>query len=233
MRRKKGCILVVDNEVETVRVLQRRLAAYGYEVETVSSGEKALEMVAHQRPDLLLLDLNLPDISGLEVCKRLRKLSDLPAIIIITACNKEKEKVSALDLGADDYISKPFGMNEVLARVRTTLRHTARLPPEREQDIIIGPLHIDFAQHIVYVHEQEIKLTPTEYDLLKIFIQHRGKIITQQMLLAQVWGTNAETKSHYLHIYIGHLRRKIEPDPSHPRFFTTIAGVGYRFNDDK
>jgi len=231
MRRKKECILVVDNEVETVRVLQRSLVTHGYEVAAVSSGEKALEMVAQKPPDLLLLDLNLPGISGLEVCKQLRKQSDLPAIIIITARNKEQDKVRALDLGADDYISKPFGIKEVLARVRTTLRHTARLPLEREPDIIIGPLRINFAGHTVYVNEQEVKLTPTEYGLLEIFIRHRGKIMTQQMLLTHIWGTKTGAKSHYLHIYIGHLRRKIEPDPHHPRFFTTISGVGYRFDD--
>lgn len=229
---RKKRILIVDDELEIVRALQRGLVAHGYEVLTAATGESALETVEQQRPDLLLLDLNLPGISGLDVCKQIRTQSELPAIIVITVRDKERDKVRALDLGADDYVSKPFGINEVLARIRVALRHISRFSPQTEASITIGPLIVDFAQRLVYVNDQEIKLTPTEYDLLKIFIQHRGKIMTQQMLLTQVWGTNHDTKSHYLHVYIGHLRRKIEPDPAHPRFLTTISGVGYRFNDD-
>lgn len=232
MTRQKKRILVVDDEIEIVRALQRGLVAHGYEVLTATTGETALETVAQQRPDLLLLDLNLPGISGLDVCKQIRTQSELPAIIVITVRDKERDKVRALDLGADDYVSKPFGINEVLARIRVALRHTSHFSPQMEESITIGPLMVDFAQHLVYINDQEIKLTPTEYDLLKIFIQHRGKIMTQQMLLTQIWGTNHDTKSHYLHVYIGHLRRKIEPNPAHPRFLTTISGVGYRFNEN-
>ena len=231
MGRKKR-ILIVDDELEIVRALQRGLVAHGYEVLTAATGESALETVTQQRPDLLLLDLNLPGMSGLDVCKRIRTQSELPAIIVITVRDKERDKVRALDLGADDYVSKPFGINEVLARIRVALRHISRFSEQVESSITIGPLIVDFAQHLVYVNSQEIKLTPTEYDLLKIFIQHRGKIMTQQMLLTQVWGTSSDNKPHYLHVYIGHLRRKIEPDPAHPRFLTTISGVGYRFNDN-
>ncbi len=140
--------------------------------------------------------------------------------------NKERDKVLALDLGADDYISKPFGINEVLARIRVALRHAARIMPRTEPTMTIGPLQIDFAQKLVTVNGQEVKLTPTEYDLLKVFVVNSGKIMTQHMLLTQVWGTNHDMKSHYLHVYIGHLRRKIEPDPAHPRFLITISGVG-------
>jgi two-component system KDP operon response regulator KdpE len=146
--------------------------------------------------------------------------------------NKERDKVLALDLGADDYISKPFGINEVLARIRVALRHAERMMPRTEPIMAIGPLQIDFAQKLVTVNGQEIKLTPTEYDLLKVFVVNSGKIMTQQMLLTQVWGTSHDAKAHYLHVYIGQLRRKIEPDPAHPRFLITISGVGYRFNDD-
>ncbi len=233
MTRQKKRILVVDDEIEIVRVLQRGLVAHGYEVLTTDNGKTALEAVLQQRPDLLLLDLNLPGMNGLEVCKQIRTQSELPPIIVITVRNKERDKVRALDLGADDYVSKPFSINEVLARVRVALRHASHFSPEADAHITIGPLTVDFSQHLVYVNGQEVKLTPTEYELLKIFIQHRGKIMTQQMLLTQIWGTSHDTKSHYLHVYIGHLRRKIEPDPAHPRFLTTISGVGYRFNDEE
>jgi two-component system KDP operon response regulator KdpE len=236
MSKQKGRILIIEDEIEIVRTLQRSLVAHGYEVLTAQSGEEALEIIEQQQLDLLLLDLVLPGISGIEVCKRIRAQSDLPPIIIITVRNKERDKVQALDLGADDYISKPFGIHEVLARIRVALRHAARMPSdttETEQSIKIGPLLVDFAQRMVSLNGQEVKLTPTEYDLLKIFLRFRGKIMTQQMLLSQVWGTNNDAKSHYLHVYIGHLRRKIEPNPSHPRFLTTISGVGYRFSDDE
>jgi len=233
MARQKKRILVVDDEIEIVRVLQRSLAAHGYEVLTADNGEAALQTVILQRPDLILLDLNLPGMNGLEVCKQIRIQSELPPIIVITVRDRERDKVRALDLGADDYVSKPFSINEVLARVRVALRHASRFTPEADTHVTIGSLTVDFSQHLAYVNGQEIKLTPTEYELLKIFIQHRGKIMTQQMLLTRIWGTNHDTKSHYLHVYIGHLRRKIEPDPAHPHFLTTISGVGYRFNDDE
>jgi two-component system KDP operon response regulator KdpE len=232
MSKRKASILVIDDEIEIVRALQRSLTAHNYEVRVAYSGEEAIEAFEKYHPDLLLLDLGLPGISGLEVCRRIRAESELPPIIVISVRDKERDKVHALDLGADDYISKPFGINEVLARIRVALRHAAHISTKPEANITIGPLHVDFAQRFVSVNGQEIKLTPTEYDLLKIFIQHRGKIMTQQMLLTQVWGNTNDTKSHYLHVYIGHLRKKIEPDPARPRFLTTISGVGYRFSDD-
>ncbi len=232
MSKRKSRILIIDDEVEIVRALQRSLVAHGYEVMVVDNGEKALDAVEQHRPDLLLLDLGLPGMSGLEVCKTLRARSPLPPIIIISVKNKEREKVHALDLGADDYVSKPFGINEVLARIRVALRHAAYLPVVDEPEITIGPLVVNLKQRTVTLHEQEIKLTPTEYDLLKIFISHRGKIVTQKMLLTQVWKSDTGAKAHYLHVYVGHLRKKIEPDPSHPRFLQTISGVGYRFVDE-
>jgi two-component system, OmpR family, KDP operon response regulator KdpE len=233
LSRQKPKILIVEDEIEIVRALQRSLVAHSYDVVTAASGEKALTIMQQQSPDLMLLDLGLPGMSGLEVCKRVRESSDLP-IIIISVKNKERDKVYALDLGADDYLSKPFGMNEVLARIRVALRHSARMSPRLEVEpvITLGPLRVDFTQRLVFVNDQEVKLTPTEYDLLKVFIQNRGKIMTQHMLLTQVWGNNHDSKSHYLHVYIGHLRRKIEPDSTSPRFLQTISGVGYRFSDD-
>jgi two-component system KDP operon response regulator KdpE len=231
MTKRKARVLVVDDEIEIVRALQRSLTGHGYEVLVAGKGEQALDIIEQSSPDLMLLDLGLPGMSGLEVCQRVREQSDLP-IIVISVKNKERDKVLALDLGADDYISKPFGINEVLARIRVALRHAARMMPRTEPTMAIGPLQIDFAQQLVTVNGQEVKLTPTEYDLLKVFVVNSGKIMTQQMLLTQVWGTSHDAKAHYLHVYIGQLRRKIEPDPMHPRFLETISGVGYRLRDD-
>jgi two-component system, OmpR family, KDP operon response regulator KdpE len=232
MSKSGARILVVDDEIEILRALQRSLSAHGYEVFTAASGEEALEEVAHHRPDLVLLDLGLPGMSGLEVCKHVRAQSNLP-IIVLSVKDAERDKVLALDLGADDYVSKPFSVNEVLARVRVALRHAAQVQSGTEPRFTAGPLTVDFAQRQVFVDGREVKLTPTEYDLLKALIKSNGKIMTRQMLLSQVWGTGYGAEAHYLHVYIGQLRRKIEPDPAHPRFILTISGVGYRFSSDE
>ena len=232
MTKGKARILVIDDETEIVRILQRSLAAHGYDVHTANSGEKALEVIEHSRPDLLLLDLGLPGMDGLEVCKRVRAKSNLPPIIVISVRDTEREKVQALDLGADDYISKPFGMNEVLARIRVALRHSVQVPQGTEPCITIGPLQIDFEQRRVTVNGQEVKMTPTEYDLLKVLIKYRGKIMTQQMLITQVWGTERNIQSHYLHVYIRQLRQKIEQDSTNPRLLQSVSGAGYRFSDE-
>ena len=231
MSRGGARILVVDDEIEIVRALQRSLVAYGFEVFTAGSGEEALEEIASHRPDLMLLDLGLPGMSGLEVCKKVREQSNLP-IIILSVKDAERDKVQALDLGADDYVSKPFGMNEVLARIRVALRHAAQVQSGAEPIFIAGPLKVDFGQRLVQVNGKEVKLTPTECDLLKVLIKNNGKIMTRHMLLSQVWGTAYGAESHYLHVYVGQLRRKIEPDPAHPRFILTVSGVGYRFHGD-
>jgi len=232
MSKGSAHILIVDDEVEIRRALQRNLVAHGFEVSVVGSGEEALDEITLHRPDLILLDLGLPGMSGLEVCKRVRALSNLP-IIVLSAKDAERDKVLALDLGADDYVSKPFGIDEVLARVRVALRHAVQLQSTIGTTFVAGPLRVDFAQRLAYVHGKEVKLTPTEYDLLTALIKNSGKIMTRQMLLSQVWGTGYGTESHYLHVYIGQLRRKIEPDPAHPRFIITVSGVGYRFNADE
>lgn len=229
MSKSGARILVVDDEIEIMRALQRSLTAHEYEVFTAMNGEDALESVGRHRPDLVLLDLGLPGMSGLEVCKRIREQSNLP-IIVLSVKDTERDKVRALDLGADDYVSKPFGIDEVLARMRVALRHSAQVQVGTEPVFIAGPLSIDFARRLVLVNGQEVKLTPTEYDLLKALVKNNGKIMTRQMLLSQVWGTGYGSEAHYLHVYIGQLRRKIEPDPAHPRFILTISGVGYRFN---
>jgi two-component system, OmpR family, KDP operon response regulator KdpE len=231
MSKSGARILVVDDEVEIMRALQRSLTAHGYEIFTASTGEEALDEIVAHRPDLVLLDLGLPGLSGLEICKRIRAQSNLP-IIVLSVKDTERDKVMALDFGADDYVSKPFGMDEVLARVRVALRHTAQIQAGTEPVFVAGPLRVDFALRSVQLDGKDAKLTPTEYDLLKALIKNSGKIMTRQMLLTQVWGTGYGTEAHYLHVYVGQLRRKIEPDPTHPRFILTVSGVGYRFNAD-
>ena len=232
MTKGSARILIVDDEVEIRRALQRNLVAHGFDVTVVGSGEEALDEVTLHRPDLMILDLGLPGMSGLEVCKRVRAVSNLP-IIILSVKDAERDKVLALDLGADDYVSKPFGIDEVLARVRVSLRHAAQIQGITGTTFTVGPLKVDFAQRVVSVQGHEVKLTPTEYDLLNVLIKNSGKIMTRQMLLSQVWGTGYGTEAHYLHVYIGQLRRKIEPNPAHPRFIITVSGVGYRFNAEE
>jgi two-component system KDP operon response regulator KdpE len=222
-------VLVVDDDIGIQRALQRSLSAYGYEVSAVSTGEEALAEISRERPDLVLLDLGLPGMSGLEVCEKIRAESNLP-IIVLSIKNAEHDKVHALDLGADDYVSKPFGINEVLARIRVALRHATQVHSEVEPVVNAGPLTVDFARRKVLVDGRDIKLTPTEYDLLTALVRHSGKIMTRHMLLSQIWGNGYEADAHYLHVYVAHLRQKIEPDPAHPRFILTIPGVGYRFN---
>src|SRR5579859_3181577 len=182
MSKQGSSILVVDDEIEIVRALQRSLTAHGYKVFTAGSGEEAVEATARRRPDLLLLDLMLPGISGLEVCRRVRAESNVP-IIVISVKDAEHDKVEALDLGADDYVAKPFGIEEVLARVRVALRRAIQPASGAEPRFQSGPLSVNFARRQVRLREQEISLTPTEFDLLKVFIIHRGKLLTRQMLL--------------------------------------------------
>ncbi len=231
MSKRGASILVVDDEQEIVRALQHSLSALGYRVFAASSGEEALEAVSRYRPDLLLLDLLLPGISGQEVTRRLRETSNVP-IIVLSAKEAERDKVEALNLGADDYVSKPFGMDEVLARVQVALRHLAQVKAGAEPRFRSGPLEVDFAARRVLLGGRDVQVTPTEYELLKVLIVHRGKLLTHQMLLQEVWGAEAYARRHSLHVYIAHLRQKIEPDSELPRFVITIPGVGYRFHDD-
>jgi two-component system, OmpR family, KDP operon response regulator KdpE len=230
MSKSGASILVVDDEREIVRALYRALKAHGYNVHTASNGEEAVEAAVTLRPDLVLLDLLLPGINGLEVCRRVRAESNVP-IIVLSVKDAERDKVEALDLGADDYVAKPFGIEEVLARVRVALRRTIQPASGAEARFQSGPLSVDFARRQVKLGEQEVSLTPTEFDLLKVFIIHRGKILTRQMLLKEVWGEQTHARTHSLHVYIAQLRQKIEPRPERPQFILTIPGVGYRFND--
>jgi two-component system KDP operon response regulator KdpE len=231
MNKHGATVLVVDDEQEIVRVLRRNLIAHGYMVLVAESGEEAIEVVSQQRPDLLLLELLLPGISGLEVCRKIREASNVP-IIVLSIKDTERDKVEALDLGADDYVSKPFGIDEVLARVRVILRRVVQPPNGAAPCYQAGPLSVDFARRRVQLNGQEVALTPTEYSLLKAFITYRGKILTRQQLLKEVWGTYAYGRTHSLHVYVAQLRQKIEPVPGRPSFILTIPGVGYRFTDE-
>lgn len=230
MKKPGASILVVDDEREILRALQRSLSAHGYQVVTAGSGEGALAALAQHRPDLMVLDLLLPGISGLEVCRQVRAASSLP-IIVLSVKDTEQDKVQALDLGADDYVAKPFHMNEVLARIRVALRRIAHSAPGTEPRFQAGPLSIDFAQRLVEFNGEPLLLTPTEYDLLKTFVIYRGKLLTRTMLMRELWGTTAQDRGHSLHVYVARLRQKIEPVPEHPRFILTIPGVGYRFQE--
>jgi two-component system KDP operon response regulator KdpE len=231
MSRSGAVILVVDDEQEIVRALSRALKAHGYAVLTASSGEEAVELIATEHPDLVLLDLLLPGMSGLEVCRRVRAESNVP-IIVLSVKGAERDKVEALDLGADDYVAKPFGVDEVLARVRVALRRAVQPPSGAEPRFQVGPLSLDFARRRVELGGEDVSLTPTEFDLLKVLIIHRGKILTRQMLLKEVWGAEAHARVHSLHVYVAQLRQKIEPLPDRPCLILTIPGVGYRFNDE-
>src|SRR5436309_12155248 len=198
MNKHGATILVVDDEREIVRALRRSLTTHGYTVFTASSGEEAVDVVTKQRPDLLLLDLLLPGMSGLEVCRQVRAVSNVP-IIVLSVKDTERDKVEALDLGADDYVAKPFGMKEVLARVRVAFRRVAQAPSGAEPRFQAGPLSVDFAQRRVQVHGRGAPLTPTEYDLLKAFITHRGKLLTRQQLPTEVWAAETHSRTHSLH----------------------------------
>ncbi|MDT3698551.1 MAG: response regulator [Thermincola sp.] len=218
-------ILNIDDEAPIRKLLRVALTGHGYEVEDASTGQDGLNKAAVFRPDLIILDLGLPDIEGLEVVRRLREWSKIP-VIILSVKDQEREKIAALDAGADDYVTKPFGMGELLARIRAALRHGA----EVIQDPILkfDDLMIDLAHRKVVINEKEVKLTPIEYDLLKNLALHAGKVLTHRHLLSAVWGPEYTNDTHYLRVYTGQLRRKIEADPSHPRHIITEPGVGYR-----
>jgi two-component system KDP operon response regulator KdpE len=218
-------ILIVDDEPPIRRFLRTALAAQGYRVEEADDGEAALEFLARNPVDLVVLDLGLPGMDGLEVVRRLRGADSPVPIIILSSRDDEAGKVAALDLGADDYVAKPFGMEELLARIRAALRH--RLQQEGEKPIFrSGDLAVDLTRRIVTVRGAEVKLTPREYDLLRLLVQHAGKVLTHRFILKAVWG--GESDVQYLRIYIRTLRQKLEADPQRPRLILTEQGVGYR-----
>jgi len=220
-------ILIADDEPAIRRAVQTNLARHGFQIDTAETGREALEHAASFRPDLVLLDLGLPDIDGLEVIRALRERGSTP-IVVLSVRGQERDKVAALDLGADDYLTKPFGVNELLARVRVALRHVARPPTGIEAVFRTGQLSVDLEHRRVTSDGREVSLTPTEYELLKAFIAHPDKVLTDRMLLQRVWGPEYGDEAHYLHVYVARLRKKIESDPQKPRYLRTEPGVGYR-----
>jgi two-component system KDP operon response regulator KdpE len=224
-------LLVVDDEPSMIRTLRTNLRGHGFQVETAETARDALASYERRQPDLVVLDLNLPDGDGFEVVRRIRERSGTP-IIVLSARGGENDKVNALDLGADDYMTKPFGIDELLARIRVALRHVARPKSGTERRLRSGDLVVDLERREVTVGDRAIHLTPTEYDLLKIFMTNANKVLTDRMLLQQVWGPDYGDESHYLHVYVARLRRKIEEDPQAPRYLTTEPGVGYRFRSE-
>jgi two-component system KDP operon response regulator KdpE len=218
-------ILVVDDERAIRRFLQVSLTAHGHAVFEASNGREALEAAVIDRPDIIILDLGLPDIEGIEVTRRLREWTQTP-IIILSVRDHETDKIAALDAGADDYLTKPFSVGELLARMRVALRHV--VPNEDAPIFNSGALTVDLARRAVTVDNHEVQLTPTEYDLLKLLVIHAGKVVTQPQILRQVWGGGQEDNAHLLRVNMSNLRRKLEADPTRPTHIITEPGVGYR-----
>jgi two-component system KDP operon response regulator KdpE len=224
-------LLVIDDEPAMIRTLRTNLRGHNFQVETALDAAGAKASYDRRAPDLILLDLNLPDGDGFEIVRHVRERSGTP-IIVLSARGGERDKVNALDLGADDYITKPFGIDELLARVRVALRHLARPKAGTERRIRSGDLVVDLERREVTVADRAVHLTPTEYDLLKVFLMNPNKVLTDRMLLQQVWGPDYGDESHYLHVYVARLRRKIEDDPQAPKYLVTEPGVGYRFRSE-
>lgn len=222
-------VLVVDDEPQIRRLLRTSLGAQGYHIVEASSGEEAVTKVATDPPHVVLLDLGLPDMDGIGVIRRVREWTNVP-IVVLSVRGREADKIEALDGGADDYVTKPFGMGELVARIRAALRH--RLQSEVEEPLFRSAgLTVDLARRVVTVNGREVKLTPKEYDLLRILVTHAGKVLTHQHLLREAWGRAYVNQTHYLRVYIGQLRHKIEPDPTQPRYIVTEPGVGYRLRN--
>jgi two-component system, OmpR family, KDP operon response regulator KdpE len=219
-------VLVVDDEPQIRRALGTNLKARGYDVDLAASGEEALRLVAERHPDVVILDIGLPGIDGIEVVRGIRGWSSVP-IIMLSVRENEFEKVAALDAGADDYVTKPFGMDELLARLRAAVRRGA--PAEEQAVVQTSHFTIDLAAKRASNVDGDVRLTPTEWHLVEILVRHPGKLVSQRQLLQEVWGPTYETETNYLRVYMAQVRRKLEPDASRPRYFITEPGMGYRF----
>ncbi len=222
-------VLVIDDEAPLLHALRINLAARKYEVSTAADGASGLAAMARDRPDVLILDLGLPDMDGTDVIKGIRGWTSTP-IIVLSAWDQESQKVAALDAGADDYVTKPFGMDELLARLRAAVRRAAPAPDEPV--VTTQDFTVDLAAKRVSRDGADVRLTPTEWQLLEVLVRHRGRLVTGRQLLADVWGPGYETEANYLRVYVAHLRRKLEPDPAQPRYLLTEPGMGYRFSSD-
>src|ERR1017187_1220528 len=223
---RKPEALVIDDEIQIRRLLRVTLEAGGFAVRDCDSGQVGISEIAFQRPDIVVLDLGLPDISGVEVLKRLRELTRVP-VLILSILGHEDDKVAALDAGADDYLTKPFNGRELLARLRVMLRHPQ--PDDGISIVRFGAIEIDFTRRIVSKRGEEVPITAKEYALLRLLVSHQGKVLTHRQILRDVWGPTAEENTHYSRVYLDRLRRKLEENPKRPKFFKTVLGVGYRF----
>jgi two-component system KDP operon response regulator KdpE len=221
-------VLVVDDEPQIVRALRINLAARGYDVSTAASGQEALQVAATVHPEVVVLDLGLPDIDGATVIEGLRGWTSVP-IIVLSARTDSGDKVAALDAGADDYVTKPFGMDELLARLRAAVRRASSVPAGEEAVVETQAFTVDLAAKKVIRDGAEVHLTPTEWGVLELLVRNRGKLVGQKQLLQEVWGPSYASETHYLRVYLAQLRRKLEPQPSRPRHLLTEAGMGYRF----
>ena len=221
----KTRVLVIDDEPPIRKLLRTGLSTQGYEITDATNGRTALEALAREEPDLVILDLGLPDMEGHDLLRMIRERHERVPIVVLSSRDDERGKVHALDLGADDYVTKPFGMNELLARMRAALRH--RLQEQGERPVFrTGELSVDLVRRLVTRGERDVKLSPKEYDVLRVLVQHAGKVITHAHLLREVWGSAADTQ--YLRVYVRQLRQKLEPDPERPVYILTETGVGYR-----
>jgi len=224
----KGNILVVDDEAQITRVLKTTLSSHGYGTRTASDGDEAVQMMKEWSPDLLITDLRMPNMDGLELCRQVRTTSQMP-IIVLSVRGEERIKVEALDAGADDYVTKPFSTNELLARVRAALRRASLKDAPEEQVIDIGDFQIDLQARSVRVRDRSLHLTPKEFDLLVYLARHPGRVVTHRALLSAIWGENSVEQPEYLRVFVGHLRKKLESDEGSPRYIVTEPWVGYRF----
>jgi two-component system, OmpR family, KDP operon response regulator KdpE len=219
-------VLVADDEPQIRRALATNLRARNYDVELAETGEAALQIAARKHPEVVILDLGLPGIDGVEVIRGLRGWTSVP-IIVLSVREAEQDKVAALDAGADDYVTKPFGMDELLARLRAALRRAA--PGEEEAVVATEDFTVDLAAKRVTTADAEVRLTPTEWHIVEVLVRNAGKLVTQRQLLQEVWGPQYETETNYLRVYLAQIRGKLEPDPARPRYFITEARMGYRF----
>jgi two-component system KDP operon response regulator KdpE len=224
----KAEVLVIDDEVQIRRLLRFTLEEASYTMREAETGQAGLSEVAFRRPDAIILDLGLPDIAGIDVLRRLREWSPVP-VLILSVFGEEKNKIAALDAGADDYLTKPFGSGELLARLRVLLRRVR--PAEDTAPVQFGSIEVDLTKRLVTKDRQVVKLTAREYDLLRMLVVHRGKVLTHKQILTELWGPNAEGQTHYLRIYMMRLRQRLENDPDAPQYFQTESGVGYRLLD--
>jgi two-component system KDP operon response regulator KdpE len=224
----KGNILVVDDEPQITRVLKTTLSSQGYTTRTAGDGKEALQAMKDWIPDLVITDLRMPRMDGLDLCRHIREQSQVP-IIVLSVKGEEKTKVEALDAGADDYVTKPFNINELLARVRAGLRRVTAAKQPEAQLIIVGDFQIDLEQHTVLVKDRDVRLTPKEFDLMVHLARNPGKVITHRALLSAVWGANSVEQPEYLRVFVGHLRKKLEVDENAPRYILTEPWIGYRF----